>query len=302
MSPRAPRRPNNGRPPASSSASDTISAQKSIPEAAAEHRGQAPQEAITARKDAPVALIDRGGDSGTVVAFPEPPARRRRRWWLIGISAVILAIAGLLAYLVLSPALAVRNLDIQGNRLVPTEQVSAALAPLVGRSLTQISDDDVRALLADFPPVQDVSVAASPPSTLNVTIVERVPVAILESGGKFLLIDSEGRELATVAERESVALPLIDGGENAVNSDVFSSITAVLASLPADILERLVHASANSIDSVELKLTDGKTIFWGSAEENAAKSRVLAALLTLGEQDPPVSVYDVSTPSRPVTR
>lgn len=249
-----------------------------------------------------MALLDRDDDAGTVIAFPEPPGRRRRRWRLAGIAAVILVVAGLLAYLVFSPALAVRTLEVQGNRLVPQEQITAALAPLLGQSLTQISDEEVHALLADFPPVEDVSVAAAPPSTLSVTVVERTPVAILESDGKFLLIDSEGRQLSTVASRDAVELPLIDGGTNAVNSAVFSSITDVLSSLPADIRKRLVHASAESIDSVELKLTDGKTIFWGSSEESGEKARVIAAMLTLPPQDPPVNVFDVSTPSRPVTR
>ncbi|WP_323961485.1 FtsQ-type POTRA domain-containing protein [Arthrobacter sp. JZ12] len=296
MTRRPPRRPGNGSRP-TPDAPETISATKLVP-ARRTHEDPAP-ETITAHRETPVALLDRE-QSGTVLAFPEPPGRRRRRWWLIGVVTTVLAVAGLLAFLVLSPALAVRNIEVQGNRLVPEDQVSAALAPLVGQSLTQVGEDGVRALLADFPPVEDVSVAASPPSTLIVTVHERTPVAVLESGGKFILIDPEGRQLSTVAKRESASLPLIDGGTNAVNSAVFSSITDVLASLPAEIRERLVHASASSIDSVELKLTDGKTIFWGSAEQNQAKAKVIAAMLT--EKDLPVKVYDVSTPSRPVTR
>ena len=278
---------------------ETITAEKQVhpPRSGSTRAGS-----ISASTEAPVALLNREDDDGTVIAFPEPPGRRRRRWWLVGIISAVLIVAGLIAYLVFSPALAVRTLEVQGNRLVPEDQIAAALEPLVGTSLTQIGDDDVRALLDGFAPIEDIAVAAAPPSTLSVTVMERTPVAILESGGKYILIDSEGRQLTTVADRKSVALPLIDGGTNAVNSAVFSSIADVLAALPTAIRERLVHASAKSIDSVELKLTDGKTIFWGSAEENAAKARVIATLLTLPEQDPPVSVYDVSTPSRPVTR
>lgn len=299
MTSRPPRAPRSaGKPSGHSPATEIITAEK---DASAAGRKTPRPDRISAVREAPVGLLDHS-DDGTVIAFPEPPGRRRRRWWLAGIAGVVLMIGGLLAYLIFSPALAVRALDVEGNKLVQEDKIAAALAPLMGTSLTQIGDDDVRALLDDFPPIADVSVAAAPPSTLSVTVVERTPVAILESNGKFILIDSEGRQLTTVADRESVSLPLIDGGTNAVNSDVFSSITAVLAALPPNIRERLVHASATSIDSVELKLTDGKTIFWGSAEDNAGKARVIAALLRLPEQDPPVKVYDVSTPSRPVTR
>lgn len=288
---------------AAGTGSDTISAEKSVPKnvPSTGRGGPGPQPNFH-RQESAVAQLDRNDDDGTVIAFPEPPGRRRRRWWIAGVSAVVLLVAGLLAFLIWSPALAVRTLDVQGNRLVPEEQLSAALAPLMGVPLPQVGDDDVESLLSGLAPIQSVSVAAAPPSTLSVTVVERTPVAVLESGGKYILIDSEGRQLTTVADRKAVALPLIDGGENAVNSNVFSSITSVLASLPEDIRERLVHASAESMDSVQLKLTDGKTIFWGSAEENSAKARVIAAMLTAKEQDPPVRVYDVSTPSRPVTR
>lgn len=300
MTSRPPRKPRSvGRSSTGLSVSETITAEKHVPAPAPD---TARPERISASKEAPVALLDRDKDSGTVIAFPEPPRRRRRRWWLTGIISIVVLLAGLMAYLVFSPALAVRTLDVQGNSLVTEDEVTAALAPLLGTSLTRIGDDDVRALLEGFAPIEDVSVAAAPPSTLSVTVIERTPVAILENKGKFVLIDAEGRQLTTVTDRESVALPLIDGGANAVNSAVFSSIADVLAALPADIREKLVHASAKSIDSVQLKLTDGKTIFWGSAEENAAKARVVEALLTLRDQDSPVKVYDVSTPSRPVTR
>lgn len=314
MTKRPPRRGNGRSRPSSSTAAtpetispettspETISAEKSLPDVSPGAGQGGATHQISGQRETPVALLDRPDDGGTVIAFPEPPARRRRRWWLYGSVATVLVVAGLLAYLVFSPALAVRSLEIQGNQLLAEDQIAAALTPLMGKSLTQVSDEEVMNLLADLPPVQDVSVAASPPSTLSVNVVERVPVAILENGGQFVLIDSEGRQLKSVKDRGSVALPLIDGGENAVNSDVFSSITDVLASLPLDIRERLVHASAGSIDSIELKLTDGKTIFWGSSEGNAAKATVLTAMLTIGEQDPPVKVFDVSTPARPVTR
>lgn len=299
MTPRRPRKPGMpGKQPPLAPV-ETITAEKHLP---SQPSGGSQGDRISASREAPIAVLERVDDAATVIAFPEPPGRRRRKWWLAGIIGTVAIVAGLIAYLVFSPALAVRTLDVQGNQLVPEDQVTAALAPLLGTSLTRIGNDDVRVLLDGFAPIKDVSIAAAPPSTLSVTVIERTPVAVLESDGKFILIDAEGRELTTVADRKAAALPLIDGGTNAVNSEVFSSIADVLAALPADIRKRLVHASAGSIDSVELKLTDGKTIFWGSAEENAEKSRVIAALLTIPEQDPPVKVYDVSTPSRPVTR
>lgn len=238
----------------------------------------------------------------SILAFPEPPARRRRRYVLAGAGTAVVLLAALFAVLFFSPALALKNLQVQGNSLLSSEEAQSALSPLMGQPLTLISDADAAELLADRPEVESVEVAAVPPSDLVVTIRERTPVAVLQNGREFVLIDESGRQLAAVGERGAVALPLIDGGTEAVNSEVFPTVAAVLAALPANVLALLDHASAETVDSVELKLANGQTVFWGSAEASVAKARALEALLLMPPADPPVTVFDVSTPNRPVTR
>ncbi len=252
-----------------------------------------------------VSQLDRTGGAvaaGKVLEFPTPRKSHRLRNILLALTAAVLVLGGVVAYAVFSPALALRTVVVEGNTLVPTPEVDAALAPLMGTSLTQITPDEVRGLLADKAPIEDVDIAAEPPSTLVVTVRERVPVAVLQNGSGFVLIDTEGRQLASVAQRDEVELPLIDGGTNAVNSQVFSSITEVLAELPVGVLSRLNNASAASVDSIRLSLSGDQRIFWGSSERSAEKARVLEAMLAMPETDPPVREFDVSTPDRPVTR
>ncbi len=244
------------------------------------------------------------GDSvtATVLAFPEPPVRRRRRWLLIWAATAVVLLGAFLAFLFLSPALALKTVTVQGNSLLPEDQVQRALQPLMGKPLTTISDGDVAELLADRPEVAAVDVVAQPPSEIVVTVTERVPVAVLHTGNTFSLIDENGLVIGTAANRAEAKLPLIDGGSEAVNSAVFSTVTSVLSVLPENVLAQLDHAAAASVDSVELKLINGQTVFWGSAESNVAKARALEALLLMPAKDPPVSVFDVSTPTAPVTR
>ncbi|MCC3279683.1 FtsQ-type POTRA domain-containing protein [Arthrobacter sp. zg-Y40] len=240
--------------------------------------------------------------AGTVLAFPEPPRKRRRRIvWITAVSALA-AVALFFVFLVYSPVLALKTVVVEGTVLLPREQAEAALDPLKGQTLPTISDGDVEALLRDRPEIEKIDVAAQPPSTLVVTVTERVPVAVLQDGPQLALIDEQGRRLAAAADRAAVPLPLIDGGAEAVNAQVFPSITSVLAALPTNVLALLESASAQTVDSVELKLASGQTVFWGSADDNAAKARVLEALMRMAPTDPPVQVYDVSTPDRPVTR
>ncbi|RNL51551.1 cell division protein FtsQ/DivIB [Arthrobacter oryzae] len=242
-----------------------------------------------------------------VLSFPEPKAKRRRRVVLSVVGVITVLTASIVAAAVFSPWLALRTISVEGNKLLGAEQIQTALAPLQGKPLPQISDADVAALLKPLVAIKDVDTQARPPSTLQVRITERSPVALVKQGGNYQLVDVEGVQLSTTSDPAAVALPVIDsGGEAAgapIDSELFSAITAVLGALPADVLAKLSDASAASVDAVELKLADGQKIVWGNAGEKELKARVLAALLTV-PADPknPVQVYDVSVPRRPVTR
>lgn len=238
-----------------------------------------------------------------VLTFPEPRARRIRRNIIIAASIVAALVAGLLAAAIYSPVLAVRTITVQGTKMLTTQQIQAALKPLEGRPLPQVSDSEVSALLQPLVQIKAVTAQARPPSGLLVQVQERVPVALLKQGGTFQLVDIEGVQLSSTTDPSSVQLPVIDGGGGAMGKDLFHAITAVLGALPADVLTRLSDASAKSADAVELKLIDGQTIVWGNAGEKELKAKVLEALLK-APADPknPVRVYDVSVPRHPVTR
>lgn len=242
-------------------------------------------------------------DARNVVAFPEPKARRIRRNVLVAVGSVVAAVAALLAAAVYSPWLALDTVSVSGTRLVTPEQVKAALEPLRGKPLPQITDQEVAGLLGPLVQVKSVSVQARPPSGLAVIVRERVPVALVKQGKQYQLVDVEGVRLAGTADPTAVKLPVIDGGAGTIGKDLFHATAAVLGALPADVLARLSNASAQSVDAVQLRLVDGQTIIWGNASDRDLKAKVLAALLKVPE-DPknPVRVYDVSVPRHPVTR
>lgn len=238
-----------------------------------------------------------------VLSFPEPKAKRRRRILQGIFAALAVLVAGILAAAVYSPVLALQTVTVEGTKLLTPDQVRTALAPLQGRPLPQISDNDVTALLQPLVQVKKVTAEARPPSTLQVTVTERVPVALVKQGEAHQLVDADGVKLSDTADPAAVSLPVIDGGGGTLPKDLFHAITEVLGALPADVLARLSNASAKSVDAVELKLVDGQTIVWGNAGEKELKAKVLEALLK-APADPknPVRIYDVSVPRHPVTR
>ncbi|MDQ4489740.1 cell division protein FtsQ/DivIB [Sinomonas sp. ASV486] len=246
-----------------------------------------------------------GPGSAEVLAFPEPPAKRHRRHVLIGGIAAVAVVAGLFAMLLFTPLIAVRKITVQGTHLLPVQRIDSALAPLRGRPLATVGSDDVARLLGQFVEVKSVKSRAVPPDTLVVQIAERVPVALVKQDKKLLIVDGDGVVLGEAADLSQYAVPVIDGSAMPMGQSVFRAVTAVLAALPADVLGKLATASAQSADSVELKLSDGRTVLWGNADDRELKARVLSALMKAAEspvkgQAPP-QVFDVSTPRHPVT-
>jgi len=247
-----------------------------------------------------------GSDSAgadNVLAFPEPKGKRIRRNIIVAACVVAALVAGLLLAAVYSPVLAVKTVTVSGTKLLKAKQVQAALKPLEGKPLPQVSDEEVSSLLKPLVQIKSVTTQAHPPSVLAVQVQERVPVALVKRGDQYLLVDVDGVRLSTTADPETVKLPVIDGGAGTIGKDLFQATTAVLGALPASVLARLSNASAKSVDAVELKLVDGQTIIWGNAGERELKARVLEALLKV-PADPanPVNIYDISVPRHPVTR
>lgn len=259
---------------------------------------------------APASVSGTSEAGAQVLAFPLPPHKVRRRNIIYGTAGIVVVLALVMGFALFSPALAVKTVVFDGRKLVAEERLQAALAPLIGTPLPQITEEQVQDLLKPVVQVKSAVIEARPPSTLLVRVVERVPVALLKNDEDFLMVDQDGVELGATKDPASVALPLIDGGKAAIGQDTFTAMTSVLANLPHSILEQLANATAASPDAVELKLVDGRSVIWGDASDMDLKAQVLEALLNAppptapaGKPEPaPVQVFDVSAPRHPVTR
>jgi cell division protein FtsQ len=252
-----------------------------------------------------------GGPSGgddNVLAFPETPEQARRRrirlWWVGGAAGLVLLLV-LGAVLYFSPLLAIRTITVTGTDLLPQDRAEELLHPLHGVPLPQVGQRTVGDLLAGEPAVDEVRVRAEPPTSLTVEVVEHQPVAQVPQGDERVLYSAEGEAVATLSaqDAEPYRLPSVSGAVDLSDREVFDAITTVLGSLPDPIRDRMDSASARTVDSVTLKLEDGRTVLWGNAEHGARKAQVLSALLKVPQDEAdPVAEFDVSIPNHPVTR
>lgn len=243
--------------------------------------------------------------------FPEPKAakasRRRRRSW-ISLAVAFAALLGVVATIYFSPLLPLSTIEVEGNELLTDARADELLADLYGLPVAQVSNAAVRERLEEENVVADVSTHIELPGTLHVEILEHPPVAEVHRDSEMLLYSEQGEVVRTFSGPEQLdagdyATPEISSEAALEDEAVFGAIVSVLGQLPAEARAQLESATAESIDSVQLELTDGRTIVWGSDDRGEEKAAVLEAILSSEEEDlQEVSTIDISTPSAPVTR
>jgi len=231
--------------------------------------------------------------------FTQRSRRRRMAWLISGASVAALVVVVLLA--AYSPLLAVRTVAVEGVSRLDPATVTTALDDQLGRPLALVDYGAIERDLAQFPYIESYSVEARPPDTLAVRIVERRPVAQLQTDTGFNLIDAAGVTVQESPERIA-GFPVLDLTGTEIGSPGFRAAAAVLMSLPDALIAQVDRISGTTPDSVTMVFTGaGQRVVWGDADDSELKARILERLIAT--QDPSLPVeYDVSSPQSPVIR
>ena len=219
---------------------------------------------------------------------------KQRRWravrpWVVG--AAGLGLVGLLGWVVYAtPLLGVRHVTVRGSTLLTPDQVRAAAAISDGTPLASLDLAAVRRRVAALPPVRAARVDRDWPSTIVISVTERVAVAaVSRADGRFDLIDDAGVAFRTVPDRS--ALPVLQLAAPRPGDPTTEAALGVLAALTPQLRGALMTLSADSPAHIRLQLRGDRQVIWGDGTDNAAKAQAATRLLGY-----PGKVIDVSAP------
>ncbi|RDH75906.1 cell division protein FtsQ/DivIB [Mycolicibacterium moriokaense] len=207
--------------------------------------------------------------------------------------AVVFVGLGLLLYF--TPIMAARNVVITGVGAVTQDEVIAAAAVKEGTPLLQINTDDVAGRVATIRRVASARVQREYPSTLRITIVERVPVVVKDYPDGPHLFDRDGVDFATAPPPPN--LPYLEVDNPGPNDPPTEAALEVMTALRPEVAGQVARVSAPSVAAVTLTLVDGREVVWGTTDRTEEKAQKLAALLTQ-----PGHTYDVSSPDLPTVK
>lgn len=223
-------------------------------------------------------------------------ARRWLSWRRALLALLVVGLLGLATYAVwFSAWLRAEQVSVLGADQLSVSEVERVAAVPLDEPLARVDLGAVSTRVQSLAIVKEVDVVRGWPHTVEITVVERQAVAVVQIGTSLRGLDEDG-----VVFRDYKAppadLPRVLTSSGA-STESLREAAAVVSALPADLTPRVDHVSVATVDQIELALRDGRTVVWGSAEDSARKAEVLEVLL--GQE---ASVYDVSVPSNPTTR
>ncbi|WP_345789822.1 cell division protein FtsQ/DivIB [Nocardia panacis] len=214
-------------------------------------------------------------------------AVRRTRLW---IAVAVVAVLALAAAAWFTPVLAARTVEIDGAAAVSEDSVRELLEIPDGRSMLRLDTEAMARRVAALPKVRSVRVQRLFPSTVKVTVQERVPALYFDSPQGAHLVDAQGVEYAI--EAPPIGVPKLITAHPAGADPVTEAAVTVVAALPPALTIQVNEVAARSISDIALNLKDGRTVLWGGANEVARKAAVVVVLLTREG-----TVFDVSSPN-----
>lgn len=220
---------------------------------------------------------------------------RRRRWlrWLVAV-LVMLLLAGAVYLVWFSPLLATRSVTVSGTDVLTKDEVLAAAAVGVGTPLVRVDTGAVADRVAGLPPVAGVTVTRQWPGTVRIQVAEREPRLAIPAGGGYLLADANGVVFEAVPRAPS-GLVVVDA--DPADQQVLVDVGTVFSALSPATAAKVSRLAAPSRDGIELRLSNGDRVIWGSAEDSALKSQVLDELMKQGGTE-----FNVSAPAFPTRR
>ena len=211
--------------------------------------------------------------------------RRRIVLALIALCVIVLIL------LFLTPIFNIRTISVEGNQIVTDEQIVEKLKPLIGENLLRTTDGKIAQMLQEIPYVSSVDVQKKlfPPS-VEVTVSEYTPAAIVRGGGKNLTVSSSLMVLEELNAARN-KLPVVTGVElqsanigeslNVGNDYKDSTLKTMLRTLEATgLLADVKEVNINSLTAITMNYDDRITAQCGSQLDIERKIRLFKEAVT----------------------
>jgi cell division protein FtsQ len=224
---------------------------------------------------------------------------RRPGRWLIIASCVGVAVAGAVA-LTYSPIFRARSILVVGAGSIGERRILRLAGVGMGDNVFHLDAGEVQRRLEGDARIEHATVSRRLPSTIEITVVERVPVAVVADPlGGTLLVAGDGATLGpAMAAHQLPLLAHVDGTSDDPGS--LGPSAAASAAMPASLRAQVQTIQTLPDGSLRLAMRSGVFVSYGPPDDLAAKARSAQALLRwAADQRKTLASIDVSVPGAP---
>lgn len=192
----------------------------------------------------------------------------------------------------------VQQVILEGRRNTPTDMIRAALGVARGDPMLEFSPEAARARIETIAWVQSAHVERRLPGTILVRIEERRPFAIWQNSGRFVIIDREGRVVASDGLDQFGPLPLLVG----TGADTMGAALHDMLKEQPEVAERVQAMVRIHERRWNLRLHNGTDVLLPEGAEAAAILRLAELQREARLLDRPLAAIDLRLPDRLVLR
>jgi len=213
-------------------------------------------------------------------------ARRRGAVVVAGVLAVVAVVWGLNA-LWQAPLFKVREIRVTGVSRLTTQSVLASAAIPADATLPKLPKAAVLGRLLANPWIADATVHREFPGTVEIEVVEHVPVALVDAGGtEIWFVSADGHWLGRRSEEDTTPVPTIREvpgvapvAGKTTDSEELRNALAVVTGLSPELRAQVRSVSASTVDKTALMLGENIQVFVGSAEDIGKKDELIRRIL-----------------------
>ena len=196
-------------------------------------------------------------------------------------AALLIALAGAYVALRDSSMVSIDRVEVRGASGPDAPKIEVALREAAQQMTTlNVDADELRETVDRFPTVTGVEVDRGFPHEVTLTVLERRPVAVIETGGRKVPLTADGRLLQGATPPENVpALALTDRAPGSRIDDARGRrLVALAAAAPAALRGRAVRASLTD-KGLTMTMDRGPDLFFGGPEDLQGKWKAVARVL-----------------------
>ncbi len=242
-------------------------------------------------------------------------AKKRKKYKVnkvrgIAVLALVLFV-GLLCFCLFSPIFNITAIEISGNSMVSTTEITERTAYLMGDNIFRVSSGGVSKTLRPLAYLDTVTIKRKLPSTLEICVTECSTELMFPHMAAYLLTDANAKVLEEISDPTGWELPLIYGVEIA-EGEISENIVAqdevkfdIIMNFIQYLKEKSHFSDVRSVDFTDITniwvtYKDGYRVNFAKFEEMDYKMKMLEMILPQVDRSEGTYI-DLTTPSQVFT-